>query len=149
MRTPLGQATIADLVSDVASPSDGDRLIAVAWRGGFPVTGDLEVASFSLSWDGGRKVQGQATVEIVDPDGTLTPFNLDDPLAAGGSRLKLVYHYGVSGNQVDLGWWRIRHPEAHMTWQPYRRGAAEYWMSGSGGITVQADEETATVDLHL
>lgn len=133
---------------EVASPSAGDRLCVVAYYDGVATTELLEVAAWSIDWDASRSVQGQASLVIADPDGDLTPIGLDAPLGVGGARLHLVYEYGSTRTRVNLGMWRIRKVAPATRWQWRRLGDRLVWLPAGGTITVHADEETSSVDLH-
>ena len=133
---------------EVASPSGGDRLCAVAYYDGVATTGLLEAATWSIDWAACRSVQGQASLVIADPDGDLAPIGLDDRLAVGGARLHLVYEFGSTRTRVNLGMWRIRKTAPATRWQWRRLGDRLVWLPAGGTITVHADEETASVDMH-
>lgn len=133
---------------EVASPSVGDRLIAVAYYDGAPTTGELEVAAWAIDWDATRSVQGQTSLVIADPDGDLTPIGLDARLGVGGARLQLVYEFGATRTRVPLGMWRIRKVAPATRWQWRRRGNRHIWLPSGGTVTVACDEETSSVDLH-
>lgn len=166
----------AEFDAEVAGSTSGDRLEVSAFRGGELVAADLPVSSWSLGWDAGREVQGQASFTFADPDGTLAPWGLGDALGAGGSRLLVTWVSGLSGVRVPLGWWRIREADPREEWRVVRSGyrpssgiwpndevfpSEETWpelvqdrldgsvvrVSGGGSVSVAADEETATVAL--
>lgn len=141
------RVTSQDLDDRVAGTSAGDRLEAHAWRGGRVVAQDLLVASWSLPWDADRQIQGQGSFTIADPDGKLAPWSLEDPLGPGGSRLQLTWVTGgESPIRVPLGWWRLRASDPDETWRIGRKGDEDVQrVAGGGSVTVQADEETATV----
>jgi hypothetical protein len=166
----------AEFDAEVAGTTSGDRLEVNAWRGGVLVAADLPVSSWGLTWDADREVQGQASFTFADPDGTLAPWGLGDALGAGGSRLQVTWVSGLSGIRVPLGWWRIRAADPEETWRVVRSGyrapsgiwpneevypSEETWpelvqgrqdgsvvrVSGGGVVSVNADEETATIAL--
>ncbi|MEV7962417.1 hypothetical protein [Oerskovia paurometabola] len=112
------------------------------------VAQDLQATFWSLGWDAGRQVQGQATITVADPDGTLAPWGMSDPLGPGGSRLQVTWVSGLTGTRVPLGWWRIRRPDPDETWLTYTLGSGEMVrVAGGGSVTIQADEETSTAAL--
>ncbi|KRD36801.1 hypothetical protein ASE27_10115 [Oerskovia sp. Root918] len=133
-----------DLDAEIAGTTQGDRLEVHAWRGGVLVAQDLDVSDWSLAHDADRQVQGQATITVGDPDGTLAPWGMSDPLGPGGSRLQITWVSGLSGSRVPLGWWRIRRPDPQETWQAYNSSGTLMRVAGGGSVTVQADEETST-----
>lgn len=138
----------ADLDTEVASSSQGDVLQVSAWRGGALLAANLKVAAWSLSWDASRQVQGQATLTIADPDGTLAPWAMDDTLGPGGSRLSLAWVSGTSQIRVPLGMWRVRKSKPAEAWLVYGTQAAPIRVSGGASVTVEADEDiTASASL--
>ncbi|MDA8440495.1 MAG: hypothetical protein M0Z51_16775 [Propionibacterium sp.] len=161
----------ADLDAEVAGSSQGDALVVSAWRGGDLLAANLLVSAWSLSWDVSRQVQGQATLTIVDPDGTLAPWGMSDPLGPGGSRLSLAWVSGTTGIRVPLGMWRIRKAKPAEAWLVYGTQGPTTWLdawtsawsdtwgvpvqsrgtvrvSGGASVQVQADEDvTATASL--
>ena len=142
------RVTSPDLNAEVAGTTTGDRLEVHAWRDGVLVAQYLDVSAWSLGWDADRQVQGQATVTVADPDGTLAPWGMSDPLGPGGSRLQITWVSGLSGARVPLGWWRIRRPDPQETWLTYNVGDGRtVRVAGGGSVTIQADEETSTIAL--
>lgn len=134
--------------AEVKGTTTGDRLVVNVMRDGELVAGNLDVTDWSLSWDADRGVQGQAVLEVADPDGTLAPLSMSDALAPGGSRLLAEYRFGASGLRVPLGTWRIREGEPQdETWLTYDNGETIVRVAGGGSVTIHADEETATVEL--
>lgn len=130
----------ADLDAEVAGTSAGDTLEVSAWRGGALVAANLLVSAWSLSWDVSREVQGQATLTISDPDGTLAPWGMGDALGPGGSLLSIAWVSGASGIRVPLGWWRIRKSSPTEAWRVYNTSAGPQRVSGGAWVQVQADE---------
>jgi len=138
----------ADLDAEVAGTSQGDTLQVSAWRGGALVAANLLVSAWSLGWDVSRQVQGQATLTIADPDGTLAPWALSDPLGPGGSRLSMAWVSGTTGIRVPLGMWRIRKAKPAEAWLVYGTQAKPLRVGGGASVTVQADEDiTATATI--
>ncbi|MBD7949584.1 hypothetical protein [Oerskovia rustica] len=135
-----------ELDAEIAGTTQGDRLEVHAFRDGQVVAKDLQAGSWSLGWDADRQVQGQATITVGDPDGSRAPWGLSDPLGPGGSRLQVTWVSGLSGARVPLGWWRIRHPDPQETWLTYNLADGRaVRVAGGGSVTIQADEQTATV----
>lgn len=131
----------ADLDAEVAGSSQGDTLQVSAWRGGQLLAANLLVSAWSLSWDASRQVQGQATLTIVDPDGSFAPWSLTDPAGPGGSRLSLSWVSGVSGIRVPLGMWRVRKSKPAEAWLVYGTQQTPIRVSGGASVTVQVDED--------
>lgn len=136
-----------DLDAEVAGTTSRDVIEVHAWRGGELVAASLDVTGWSMSWDAGRAVQGQATVTVADPDGALAPWGMGDALAPGGSRLQVTWVSGASGIRVPLGWWRIRTADPYEQWRVYHTSGEVRRVPGGGSVTVQADEETATIEM--
>lgn len=138
----------ADVINtDVAATSFNDQIILTAWYDGQQTAGPLPVSAYSFSWDADRRVQGQATFIIADPDGNLWPRRITDALGVAGSRLHATYRYGATGHQIPLGWWRIRRTIPNVKWQWRNVAGRNVWLPSGGTITVEADEETATLEL--
>ena len=93
-------------VESLPGSRSGDRVVANAWYDGALVAEDLPVRSWRLDWDRSRQVQGQGQVQIVDGDGVLDPWAVDDPLNVGGATIRLTYVF-ASGGEVALGEYRI------------------------------------------
>ena len=126
----------------VTATTRGDRLTGTVWRGDAePVP--VDITSWSLGWDADRQVQGQASLEIADPDGTLMPWGYGDTLAPGGSVVALAWESGSTGLRVPMGMWRIRRPTGRQQWRVYDRGSSVVRVPGGGSVAVAADELTA------
>ncbi|MHA7132533.1 hypothetical protein [Oerskovia turbata] len=141
------RVTSAELDAEIAGTTQGDQLEVHAWRDGVVVAKDLQAAAWTLDWDADRQVQGQATITVADPDGSLAPWGVSDPLGPGGSRLQVTWVSGLSGARVPLGWWRIRRPDPHETWLTYNLAGRSVRVAGGGSVQVQADEETSSAAL--
>lgn len=137
-----------ELDAEVAGTTSGDRLEVHAWRDGQVVARDLAATSWSIGWDADRRVQGQASFTIADPNGDLAPWGYGDPLAPGGSRLQVTWVSGTSGIRVPLGWWRIRNADPREQWRIYQAGGAVLRVPGGGDVPLRADEETATIGIE-
>jgi len=136
---------VPGLEEEIAGTTQGDRLEVTVWRGGQLVVPDpLSVSKWSYDWDADRQVQGQSTITIADPDGSLAPWSMGDPLGPGGSRLQVTYVFGLSGTRVPLGWWRIRSVDPVEEWRVYGSGSSVIRVPGGGSVTIDADEETST-----
>lgn len=131
-------------LSALAGSQTGVRLVADVWRGGrlLTDTGPLPVESWQVGWDATRQVQGQASLTVADPDGTLAPWAPEDMLGAGGSRLHLRYQMPDVGptEEVSLGWFRIVTPDTEETWRIHP--TAGVWVSGGATIDLTAHELT-------
>lgn len=136
-----------DLDEEVKGTSDGDLLIGTAWRGGFVVVQNLDITTWSLTWDAtsdSQVRQGRATLTVADPDGTLSPWGLGDALSPGGSRVQLAWVSGSSGIRVPLGMWRIRSANPSENWRTYTTptGVA-LRVAGGGTVTLSLEEDVS------
>jgi hypothetical protein len=122
-------------------------LLVSAWRGGVRLERSLPVSAYQINWDAERRIQGQAVFIFADPHGTLWPRKLYDALAPAGSRLEIEYVFGATGTRVPLGVWRIRRTVPETYWQWRKLGENLVLLPGGGTVTVEADEETASLML--
>lgn len=152
-------------VASLDGSSNSGQLVVHAWYDGALVAESLPVETWSLSWDRGRQVQGQVTVTVRDPDGTLAPWSVDDPLGVGGARLQCIYQLGGGLAPLDLGWYRIIGSDPVESWRVIHVkdstatgtdesaffGERLEWVSGGASIPVQADDLTrqAVIDRLL
>ncbi len=130
----------ADLDAEVAGSSQGDVLQASVWRGGSLLVPSLDVLSWSLGWDASREVQGQATLTVSDPDGTLSPWGMGDALAPGGSQVALSWLSGISGERVTFGRWRIRKSDSAEKWLVYGTAKGPIRVPSGSRVVIEADE---------
>ena len=126
------------LDAEVAGTSSGDFLEITAWRG-LQVPVRVPVEAWSAQWDGGRQVQGQATITVADPDGELSPYGMGDLLAPGGSRVTIVWVSGTSGLRVPWGCWRLRTTDPREVWRVPAAGLQR--VLGGSSIVLRADED--------
>jgi len=128
-------------VADALAGSQGEvRLVVDAWRGGVTVAEDLPVAEWEISWDVTRQVQAQARVTVSDESGVLAPWAPDDPLGAGGTRLRCRYRMVDVGQDVQLEWLRLVRPETVESWRIHPRTLA--WLSTGATVTLGAESLT-------
>mgnify|MGYP007022320592 CR=1 FL=1 len=133
------------LDAEVLGTSDKDHFEASVFRDGRLVAGPLKIGTHSFGWSDDRQVQGQATVVVADPDGSLSPWGMGDPLAPGGSRMHLTWVSGTTGIRVPFGPWRIRTAHPSNTWRVYPQRTETVQIPGTEtGFTV--DEAVVTVD---
>lgn len=138
------RVTDPDLDTEVAASSFNDRLEVNAWYDGELVAADLQIVSWSISWDATREVQAQTSWQIADPDGTLAPWTMADSLAPGGAQLQVTWISGSTGTEVPLGWYRIREATPQESWRLASKadGSPQWTTSGGGTVPVQADDLT-------
>ena len=130
----------SDLDAEVAGSSQGDTLQVSAWRDGSLLVPALDVTAWSLGWDVSRDVQGQASFTVSDPDGTLSPWGMGDPLGPGGSQLTFSWKSGISGLRVPFGPWRIRTALPAEQWLVYGTSRGPIRVSGGSKVQITADE---------
>lgn len=90
-----------------------DFLTVWAWRDGeLMVPEALPIASWTMDDAAGDsfKVTQKVSFVVMDPDGVLGAWKLDDPLSAAGTRLQVVYRVGGSG-AINYAWFRITRNE--------------------------------------
>lgn len=119
-----------------------ERVVAHVWYGGQVVRQDVPVSAWSVSSDATRQVQTQVSLTISDPDGTLAPWGLDDPLGVAGSTIQLIYSMGQPGTTVDLGWFRITASDPVENWVFKDAGDRTIRVSGGASIPIKADDLT-------
>lgn len=120
----------------------GDRIIAHAWYDGALVAPDLQVTEWSIRETNSRQVKTQVDITVVDEDGSLAPWALDDPLAPGGSRLQVIYEVG-GGGQVNYGWYVVSRSVPSESWRVYPgENHSLRWVPGGGVIPVEGDDLT-------
>lgn len=111
------------------------------WYEGRLVEPDVRVSSWSLDWDLSRQVQCQAKATVLDEDGSLTPWDLSDPLGAGGGILqsKLI----VADTSAAIAWQTITSADPDETWRTLN--GKTYWIPGGASIPIEADDRTEGV----
>lgn len=119
----------------------GERLICHVWYDGQVVAPDIDVSDWSITSDGARQVRTQVSLTVTDPDGTLAPWGVDDPLGVGGARLQLIYAL-TETETVDLGYFRITTSDPAENWTLHAAGSRTVWVSGGAQIPVGADDLT-------
>ena len=129
-------------LSALTGSRSGERLVAHVWYDGRIVAENLAVTDWTMSSDGSRQVRSQVSLTVADPDGTLAPWGVDDPLGVGGSKLQLVYVLSAS-ESVDLGWFRLTGSEPAENWLVKTAGTRAVWISGGASIPIQADDLTS------
>lgn len=132
---------ISELAASALTGSQGEvRLVVDAWRDGVSVAEDLPVQSWEISWDATRQVQATANLEVDDESGELGPWAPDDPLGAGGTRLRCRYRMVDAGEDVQLEWLRLVRPQTTESWRVHpTRGL---WLSTGARVTLAAESLT-------
>lgn len=150
-----------EVLDALTGDRSGDRLLVVPWYDGLPTwDGPLEISSWSLDWDRRRQVQCQMSLDVVDEDGRLSPWRMDDTLSVGGARLSCALAFGGLDTEVDIGTYRITGADVSqsMEYQYVIRGFTEdgdgdmasdvpvVWTT-SGTVGIEAQDETVGVQL--
>lgn len=111
------------------------------WYDGKLVEPNVPVSSWGLDWDISRQVQCQAKATVLDEDGTLTPWDLEDPLGAGGGILQT--QIVVANTSASIAWQTITSAEPDETWRTI--GGKTVWIPGGASIPIEADDRTEGV----
>lgn len=110
--------TDQNTLNALSGSRSGDSLTVWVWYGGKLALPDpLTISSAKFAWDASRQIQ-TLSVSVENNDGDLTPWLLEDPLGAGGSRLQVVYNVGGAGS-IQIGWYRITRPNPDESWVTY------------------------------
>lgn len=132
---------ISELAASALTGSQGEvRLVVDAWRDGVTVAEDLPVDAWEISWDATRQVQAQARLSVSDESGELGPWAPDDPLGAGGTRLRCRYRMVDAGHDVQLEWLRLVRPETAESWRIHP--GLGVWLSTGASVSVNAESLT-------
>lgn len=108
----------ANTLQALTGSRTGDQIIIWPWYNGSPTTDTpLDISQWAMDWDYTRQVQ-TLTLSVIDPDGKLSPWLLEDPLGVGGAELQVIYQVGGAG-AVNIGWYRIDKSTPAETWVSY------------------------------
>lgn len=134
---------IPDAMADALAGTTGAeaRIKFNLWYDRTLIHADVPVSSWGLSWDIGRQVQCQAKANILDDDGTLTPWDAEDPLGAGGGILQTIL--AVGDTSVSVAWQTITSAEPDETWRMVN--GTTLWIPGGANIPIEADDRTEGV----
>lgn len=111
------------------------------WYDGSLIEQDLNVGAWSISWDRSRQVICQTQATILDEDGSLTPWSIEDALGTGGSILQTKIVGG--GTSANVAWQRIAEAEPEETWRIL--GGTTVWIPGGASIPINAEDITEDV----
>lgn len=106
------------MVAALAGSRGGDGVVVDVWYGGELTAAELPVGSWGLGWERSRQVQCQGTVTVVDADGSLAPWSVDDTLGVAGPVAHVKYQ--LAGGEVSLGWFRVTGAAVAQTWRAQR-----------------------------
>lgn len=108
----------ANTLAALSGSRSGDSLTVWVWRlGRLALPDPVPVSSAQFGWDTTRQIQ-TVSLSVEDPDGTLAPWLLEDPLGAGGSRLQIIYNVGGAAS-INIGWYRITDSKPAESWIAY------------------------------
>ena len=132
---------VSDAVRDALTGSQGEvRLVVDAWRDGQTVAPDLPISEWEISWDGTRQVHAQAILTVADESGDLGPWAHDDPLGAGGTRLRCRYQMVDVAELVQLEWLRLVRPDTTESWWVHEDLGV--WLSTGSTVVLNAESLT-------
>lgn len=135
--------TLPEGMAEALSGSTGAeaRLQFNLWYDNILVETNVPVSNWGLNWDISRQVQCQTKATILDEDGLLTPWDLSDPLGAGGGVLQTQLIVG--NTSASIAWQTITSAEPDETWRTI--GGKTVWIPGGASIPVEADDRTEGV----
>lgn len=143
----------ANTANALTGSRSGESLTVYVWYGGrLAYPEPLQVSGARFNWDRDRQVQ-TLDLTVLDPEGTLAPWLLEDPLGVGGSRLQVRYNVGGAGS-INLGWYRIVQPDPQERWRSYTinsagqvnldspipKGKKQVLISGGATITLRTSD---------
>lgn len=119
----------------------GARMQFNVWYNGQLVAQDLNVSSWKMGWDVTRQIRCQTSATVLDDDGSLTPWDIDDILGTGGSILQSKLLVGAMS--LSVGWQPIVDSAPEETWR-IMDGAA-LWVPGGATVPLEAEDVTEDV----
>lgn len=132
-----------DALEALSGSRIGEGVTVHVWYDGVPVAENLDISRWSVSSDGTRQVQTQVSLDVVDAEGALAPWGVDDPLGVGGSQVQVIYTM-TGGETVDLGWFRITSSDPTENWTLRKIGSGitevDRWVPGGALIPIQAND---------
>ena len=130
---------LPDGMAEAFAGSTADaRLQFNVWYDGRLVATDVPVANWSQDWDRARQIVGQTKATIIDEDGTLTPWGVNDALGVAGPMLQTQLTAG--GTSLNIGHQRITASEPEETWRIV--GGKLIWVPGAATVPVEAQDLT-------
>lgn len=111
------------------------------WYDGALVAQDVSVGTWGMGWDAARQVRCQTDATVLDEDGTLTPWDIDDPLGTGGGTLQSVL---IVGNMsLPVGFQPIVDADPEETWRIVK--GQTIWVPGGAHIPIKAEDVTEDI----
>jgi hypothetical protein len=111
------------------------------WYDGALIQQDVKVGAWKMGWDASRQVRCQTDATILDDDGSLTPWDLDDALGTGGGILqsKLL----IGNMSLAVGWQPVTEANPEETWRIL--DGTTQWIPGGASIPVSAEDVTEDI----
>lgn len=132
---------LPDGMSEALTGSGEARIQFDVWYDGDLLKEDVPVGQWSQSFDRSQAIIGSTKVTVLDENGSLTPWGMDDALGVGGARI--VARLFVGDLSVNLTEQRITNSDPEETWRLTPDGLV--WMPGSSIIPVNAEDLTVMV----
>lgn len=130
--------TLPEGMAEALVGSGSARLQFDIWYDGQLVKEDIPVGQWGQSFDRSRQIVGNTSCTVLDEDGSLTPWGVDDALGVGGARLHTRLFVGETS--VTLSQQRITDSDPEETWR--LTGDGLQWIPGSSTIPVVAHDLT-------
>lgn len=111
------------------------------WYNGALVEQDVPVGSWKMGWDSSRQVRCQTDATVLDEDGSLTPWDLDDALGTGGGILQSKLLIGTMS--IAVGWQPVIDADPEETWRIIN--GTTIWVPGGATIPVSAEDVTEDI----
>ncbi|QGJ88140.1 minor tail protein [Arthrobacter phage Edmundo] len=122
----------------LAGSSVGARIQFNVWYNGDLIAGDVPVGAWSADWDSTQQIVATTSATVLDEDGTLTPWAVDDALGVAGPMLQT--QLVVGDTSINVGFQRITESEPEETWRIV--GGRLIWVPGAATIPVTAQDLT-------
>lgn len=111
------------------------------WYDGAVIAQDVNVGAWKMDWDATRQIRCQTDATILDEDGSLTPWDIDDALGTGGGILQSTLIIGAMS--VPVGWQPVVDADPEETWRIIN--GTTTWVPGGASIPVKAEDVTEDV----
>ncbi len=111
------------------------------WYDGALIEQDVSVGAWKMGWDSSRQIRCQTDATILDDDGSLVPWDIDDVLGTGGGILqsKLI----IGNTSLAVGWQPITEADPVETWRIVN--GTTIWVPGGASIPVKAEDVTEDI----
>ncbi|ATW59943.1 minor tail protein [Arthrobacter phage Waltz] len=130
---------LPDGMAEALAGSTADARIQFnIWYGEDLTMTDIPAGAWSTEWDSTRQVVASTSVTVLDEDGTMTPWAVDDNLGVAGPMLQTQLIVGDTS--VNVGMQRITQAEPEETWRIV--GGRLQWVPGAATIPITAQDLT-------